>query len=279
MPSDLHRSSLIAHRLDFVGVARERVYSPGKVEDDRAILDAVAAQLAGTHRVEVIDADAPLPAVAPAPVVFAMAQGPAALATLRDWEAAGARVINSVAGIENAHRRRMLAAFARDGVQHPQSAILPTGDAAALPAWVDAGAWLKRGDVHATDPDDVVRVADRAAATAALAAFARRGIAVACVQRHVEGEVIKFYAVRGGAFFACFGADGAPPRLDPGTREAMLELAEAGAAALELEVYGGDCVCARDGSLWLIDLNDWPSYGRCRFGAGQAIASYVQQAR
>jgi hypothetical protein len=29
----------------------------------------------------------------------------------------------------------------------------------------------------------------------------------------------------------------------------------------------------------LIDLNDWPSYGRCRFAAAEAIASYVRRAR
>ncbi|MEO8602697.1 MAG: hypothetical protein ABI629_08980 [bacterium] len=263
---------------DFLGIARERVYSPGKVADDRAILDAVAAHLAERHDVAVLSADAPLPPRSPAPVVFAMCQGPAALAALRGWEADGVRVINSVAGIENAHRHRMLAAFAAHGVAHPQSAILATADAAALPAWVDGGAWLKRGDVHATDPDDVVRVADRAAARAALAAFARRGIAAACVQRHVDGEVIKFYAVRGGAFFACFGADGAPPQLAPRSAAALQRLAEAGAAALELEVFGGDCVRDGDDGLWLIDLNDWPSYGRCRSGSSAAIASYVQQA-
>ncbi|MDX2166229.1 MAG: hypothetical protein SF182_04175 [Deltaproteobacteria bacterium] len=281
MPSDAasHRSSLIAHRFDFVGVARERVYSPGKVADDRAILDAVAAHLGAAHRVAVLDADEPLPAESPAPVVFAMAQGPAALATLRDWERRGIRVINCVAGIENAHRRRMLAAFARDGVRHPQSVIVASDDDAALPDWVDAGAWVKRGDVHATEPDDVVRVAERGAARAALAAFARRGVGVACVQRHVEGEVIKFYAVHGRSFFAAYGADGGPAQLDNATREAMETLAAAGAASLQLEVFGGDVVRERDGNLWLIDLNDWPSYGRCRFGASKAIASYVQQAR
>ncbi len=57
----------------------------------------------------------------------------------------------------------------------------------------------------------------------------------------------------------------------------MNELAEAAAAALELEVYGGDCVCDRDQILSLIDLNDWPSYARCRFGAAQAIASYLTE--
>ncbi len=263
--------------IDVLGIARERVYSPGKVEDDRAILDAVAAQLAATHRVDVLSADAPLPRTAPAPVVFAMCQGPAALDTLRGWEAAGVRVINSVTGIENAHRRRMLAAFARHGVPHPESALLATGDAAALPAWVDAGAWIKRGDVHATEPDDVVHVPGRTAAAAALAAFARRGIATACVQRHVPGAVVKFYAVRGGAFFAPFPPAGTT--LDAATRAALAGLAEAGAAALELEVFGGDCILERDGSLSLIDLNDWPSYGRCRSAAAEAIAAYITRAR
>ena len=263
--------------IDFLGIARERVYSPGKVDDDRAILDAVAARLRVRHRVAVVSADDPLPDVAPPTVVFAMCQGPDALAAMRAWEAAGVRIINSVAGIENAHRRRMLAAFARDRVAHPESLVLDTGDGAVLPAWIDAGAWLKRGDVHATDAADVVRVADRAAARAALAAFARRGIAVACLQRHVAGDVIKFYAVRGGAFFAWYGGEGV--RLDDATEARLRALAEAGAASLELEVFGGDCVCDGKGGLWLIDLNDWPSYGRCRFGAAEAIAAYVQQAR
>lgn len=260
---------------DFLGIARERVYSPGKVEDDRAILDAVAERLRAEHSVAVVSADQPLPAIAAPTVVFAMCQGPAALAAMRRWEAAGVRIINSVAGVENAHRRRMLAAFARHGVPHPESVVLATDAAAPLPDWVEAGGWLKRGDVHATEPDDVVRVADRAAARAALAAFARRGIASACLQRHVAGTVVKFYAVRGGAFFQWF----ADTDLAPATVAALQRLAEAGAAALELEVYGGDCVYDGNGGLWLIDLNDWPSYGRCRFGAAEAIAAYVRRAR
>lgn len=263
--------------IDCLGIARERVYSPGKVEDDRAILDAVAARLAATARVEVISADQPLPAVAPAPIVFTMAQGPAALAALRRWEAAGVRVINTVAAIENAHRRRMLAAFARDRVPHPDSVILDTAAETALPAWVDAGAWVKRGDVHATEAGDVVQVADRAAAGAALAAFARRDIAAACLQRHVAGDVIKFYAVRDSPFFAWYG--GAGVHLDAAAGAALRALAAAGARSLELEVFGGDAVRDGNGSLWLIDLNDWPSYGRCRFQAAEAIAAYVHKAR
>jgi hypothetical protein len=157
--------------LDFLGIARERVYSPGKVDDDRAILDAVAARLGTAYRVAVISADQPLPREPPAGVVFAMCQGPAALDTLRRWEAAAVRVINSSAGIANTHRARMLAAFAQHRIAQPLGLVLRTDDAGALPEWVDGGAWLKRGDVHATEPDDVVRVEHRAGAAAALAAL------------------------------------------------------------------------------------------------------------
>ena len=104
---------------------------------------------------------------------------------------------------------------------------------------------------------------------------ARRGIASALVQRHVDGDVLKFYAVR-GRFFAAFrrrrtcrarrGARTPPCARSP----------KPAAAALELEVFGGDCVRDRQQRLWLIDLNDWPSYAPCRSGAAEAIASYLQ---
>jgi len=262
-----------ATSLEFLGIARERIYSPGKVDDDRAILDAVAARLATRHRVSVISADDPLPASAPAPTVFAMCQGPAALETLQRWENAGVRVINSSLAIANTHRRRMLAAFERHGIAHPPSRLLRTDAPEALPDWVDAGAWIKRGDVHATEPDDVVRADGAAAARAALAAMRRRGIGAALVQRHVAGDVFKFYAVR-GRFFACFPPAGASAP-SPEEEIGMRGLAEAGAAALALDVFGGDCVRDDQQAVWLIDLNDWPSYGRCRADAAEAIAAYL----
>ena len=261
--------------LDFLGITRERVYSPGKVDVDRAILEAVAARLAVTHRVAVHDGDERLPADAPARIVFAMCQGPAALDTLRRWQAAGVRVINSPAGIANTHRRRMLAAFERDRIAHPPSRLLRTDLSDALPEWIDSGGWLKRGDVHATEADDVVRVDGGGAARAALSAMRRRGIATALAQRHVEGDVFKFYAVH-GRFFSAFAPSADMPALAAPQESAMRGLAEAGATSLELEVFGGDCVRDCQQRLWLIDLNDWPSYARCRFGASEAIASYVK---
>src|SRR5262249_44382158 len=147
---------------------------------------------------------------APPTIVFAMCQGPAALSVLRRWEASGVRIINTPAAIANTHRARMLAAFERHGIVHPTSVLLHNDGGDEMQPWVDAGALLQRGAVHATEPDDVVHVDGSAAARNALAAMHRRGIATALVQRHVAGDVIKFYAVR-GSFFTCVAPRGAEP--------------------------------------------------------------------
>lgn len=257
----------------FLGIARERIYSPGKQADDRAILDAVAERLRARHRVALVSADDPLPEIAPGTVVFAMCQGPRALGMLQRWEAEGVRVVNSSAAIWNCRRTRMLAALDRHQVRHPPSVTVSAEPEARLPGWLGAGAWIKRGDVHATAPGDVVLVRDRAAAREVLGAFRRRGIAGAVVQRHVSGDVFKFYAVRGG-FFRCFAASGGSAG-GKGWAAAMATLAAQGGAAAGLDIFGGDCVRDEHGGLWLVDLNDWPSYAACRAAAADAIAAYL----
>ncbi len=260
--------------MNFLGIARERVYSPGKVDADRAILEAVAQRLETRHRVRTVSADEPLPEVPPETTVFAMCQGPLALSAMHGWEAEGVRVINSPRAIENCHRRRTISAFERHRVPHPTTILVRTAEPETLPAWVDDGAWLKRGDVHATEAADVVRVGHRAAAREVLAGFRARAIETAAVQRHIGGNVIKFYGVR-GLFFTCFPAQETAMESAPGDQADVAALAERGAVALGLEVFGGDCVRDRQGGLWLIDLNDWPSYAPCLNRAADAISTYL----
>jgi hypothetical protein len=122
---------------------------------------------------------------------------------------------------------------------------------------------LKRGDVHAMEAGDVRRVFSMVEWAAAVAEFQDREIGNAIVQQHAEGIVFKFYGVAGD-FFRAYG-------LPSGFESAARELARRAAGALGLEVYGGDGVAAADGSLTLIDVNDWPSFSRCRDEAGAAI--------
>jgi len=254
-------------------IAREEVYSPGKVDADRAILEAVASHLARHRRVRVIATESAPPQAPDAALVLAMCQGPLALARLRSWQRSGVRVVNTADAIEGCHRTRMLPALRRAAVAHPPSAIVATDGPCDAPEWARGGVWVKRGDVHATHADDVVLVREVSGLRAVLDQFRRRGIERAALQQHVDGEVIKFYAVR-GIFFAAF-CDGAALALATDERAAFVRLAEAAAAALGLEVFGGDFIREANGRLWLIDLNDWPSYAPCRAAAAEAIAQYA----
>lgn len=259
-----------------VGIAREPVFSPGKVEDDSAILEAAATHLrARGHAVTVCRADASeWPDPAGVSLVFTMAQGAAALARLQHWQAQGVRIINNPDGILNCQRHRTIAAFTRARIPFPQSVLLETRDGTALPQWVAQGAWVKRGDVHATEAGDVIRIDSHAAARDVLLRLQQRGIRTALLQRHAPGTVLKFYGVR-QRFFHCVPPHGGPP-LPADVLEQLEALGGRAAHALNVEIYGGDCVYDdANGSLLLIDLNDWPSYASCRAEAAIEIAAYL----
>ena len=243
-----------------LGVSRERRFSPGKVEDDAAILSSTAERLRKRGvEVRIVDGDEPLPRNVEPAMVFTMSQGNEALAWL-DALTERTTIVNSPEAIRACHRVVMADKLAAANV--PQPAWTLAGD--DFPRELGVGPWLKRGDVHAMEAGDVRRVFDEREWREGRAEFARRGITRAIVQAHVEGPVYKFYGVRGG-FFRAFG-------LPDSYREAAEAAAEAGACALGLEVYGGDGVCGADGRVALIDVNDWPSFSRCRDDAAAAIA-------
>ncbi len=244
---------------EIIGVYREARFSPGKVQDDRAIIDLAAAEL---HRagfaVRMYDGDR-LPSLAAAPaLIFAMCQGERALAWLDD-AARRARVVNHPDAIRGCYRTNLVERLTRAGVTQPPWQLA----AQRFPQALGVGPWLKRGDVHAMEAGDVRRVFTEEDWARTTAEFELRGIGRAIAQQHVEGAVYKFYGVKGG-FFRAYG-------LAAGREDDARALAERGAAALGLDVYGGDGVCALDGALTLIDFNDWPSFSRCRVDAAAAI--------
>ncbi len=251
-----------------VGVWREPEYSPGRAQDDAAILertrDALAARgmtltLGG---IELLEQSRPT-------AVLAMCQSERALRAL-DRAAADVPVVNHPDAIRACHRHETVRRLAGTPVPFPATRLVPTrpsdaGDGGLAPCWV------KRGDVHAMTADDVVFAATPAAVAAALDDFAARDITRAALQTHVEGVVVKFYGVADGRFFRCYTQGAEIPAPLP----VLWDAARAGAAALGLDVFGGDLVVTPDGRPMIIDLNDWPSFARCRDEAADAIAAYV----
>jgi hypothetical protein len=49
------------------------------------------------------------------------------------------------------------------------------------------------------------------------------------------------------------------------------------AAALGLEIFGGDAIIQADGAPVIVDVNAWPSYARYRDRAAQAIADHLTE--
>jgi hypothetical protein len=139
--------------------------------------------------------------------------------------------------------------------------------------------WLKRGGVHAERPEDVLPLplADLAHG---LADFAGRGITLAAVQEHVPGPVVKFYGVADGSLFHAYESETKQP-VTGGLADlaALRALAFRAAAALRLDIFGGDVVMASPRRPVLIDLNDWPSFAPIRAQAGRAIAGHVHAAQ
>ena len=262
-----------------VGVLREPSHSPGRVDDDAAIMRRVGEALAERgFNVELIAADAVIEA--PAANLFVMCERGAVLDRLAAMEKAGAIVVNTTTAIRNTYRHRMVELFARHGVAAPRSWIVAADANTPRPA--DC-AWIKRYDFHATQTDDVLYAASEVGWRDALHRFAERDIPFVIAQEHVPGDLVKFYGVRNGArtkdanWFQWFyhrdkgmlGHSFDPSRLSKAGLDA--------AAALGLEVFGGDAVIKPNGEPMIIDLNAWPSYALYRDRAAQAIADCLTE--
>ena len=134
-----------------VGVLREPAHSPGRIDDDAAIMRRVGEALAERgFRVELIAADALVEASGAN--MFVMCERGAVLDRLAEMEKAGAIVVNAPAAIRNTYRHRMIELFARNRVSAPVSSVVATNANKPRPA--DC-AWVKRYDFHATQTDDV----------------------------------------------------------------------------------------------------------------------------
>lgn len=192
---------------------------------------------------------------------------------LQKREDAGDLVINSGYGIENCTRERMTRILIGNGIPYPESLMVNT-DESVIDALEKAGieqCWIKRGDFHAMHKEDVSFVRHPQEAQEVLQEYFLRGIKRAVINRHLEGDLLKFYGVAGTDFFYWFypfeaghskygyeAINGAARGLT--FDEAHLrDICARAAKELDVRIYGGDCIVDEDGTIRIIDFNDWPS--------------------
>ena len=254
-----------------LALLRHPRFSPNSVEKDEAIMRAVAVRLREKGHEVTMESEAQWQQQS-CDCVLTMGRLPETLGRLEGMKVP---VINSSAAIRNCARSTLAEVMLREGIP-------------AAPREGCHGYWLKRGDACAQEQGDVVFASNEAELEARIGDFRQRGITDYVVSAHVEGDVVKFYGVRGTGFFRYFyptddgqtkfgdEAHNGKARHYAFSVESMQQAAERLAVAIGLDVYGGDCIVRADGTFCIIDFNDWPSFSRCREEAAEAIASLVQ---
>jgi hypothetical protein len=267
------------------GIYREPAHSPGRESDDAEILRATARRLAERGFDVELKSPEELPQTDDAagipPFLFVMCMRDAVVRRLAAWERQGIWIVNRPEAIRNTDRHRTIARIFGDGIPFPESVVVSTAVSAGE-STISFPCWVKRGDFHSTQADDVSFAPGPQELAGRLSALASRGIDRAIVQKHVPGDLIKFYGVVGTegnwsalSWFQWFYHRDQKLANHPFDADALKTAVSSAAAALGLEVFGGDAIATADGQTLLIDLNAWPSFALYRETAAEKIAAHL----
>ena len=262
---------------------RAAAFSPNHIGNDAAIFNLVADQLRKRGCVVNIYSEEQLAAgKVTEKIVVNMCREQRSIQILQAMEDAGAIVINSGYGIENSTRERMARILMGRNIPYPESIIVNTNEAISS-ALAKAGitqCWVKRGDFHTMHKEDVSFARHPQEAQELIQEYFMRGITRAVINRHIPGELVKFYGIRGTNFFYWFNPMGGHTQAE-GTQavsfdqERLVAISRRAADEMDIDIYGGDCIVSPDGTITMIDFNDWPSFAPCRAQAAPLIARRI----
>ena len=269
---------------------RAGAYSPNHIGNDAAIFNATADQLRKRGCVVNIYSEEQFNSgKVTEKIILNMCREQASIKRLQEEEDRGSIVINSGYGIENCTRERMTRILLGNNIPYPDSIIVDTDEAvvANLSQANINNCWIKRGDFHAMHKEDVSYVRHAEEAQEVLQEYFYRGIKRAVINRHLVGDLIKFYGIRNSPFFYWFypfdeghskygleAINGKSKGIDFDI-EHLKKICHDASEALGVEIYGGDCIVSPDGAIRIIDFNDWPSFAPCRNEAAPFIAKAV----
>lgn len=271
-----------------LGVSRGTCYSPNHIGNDEAIFREVVAVLKEQgYEVSTCTEKEVVKEQRTADVIFTMARAKSTLTYLQELELKGALVINSTFGIHNCVRKPMTELLLEANIPHPPTWIYAIEDVDL--SEIVYPCWFKRGDSHALIKEDVSFIRDAQEAQTLLLHFKKRGIDSVVINQHMQGDLVKFYGVQETGYFYWFypsirnhskfgweEINGVAKEFAFSAEE-LHRQCDLAADVLSVPIYGGDCVVRPDGSLSIIDFNDWPSFARCREEAGRYIAQCIQQ--
>lgn len=276
--------------IKIAGILRAGAYSPNHIGNDAAILNLTAEQLRKRGcEVKIYSEEQLIAGQVNEDVIISMCRDHRSFPILQRKEDEGALVINSGYGVENCIRERLTRILIGNNIAYPESLIVNTNEV-IIPMMKQANmerVWIKRGDLYAQHKEDVTYVRHPEEAQEVLQEYFLRGIKRAVINRHLEGDLIKFYGVYGTPYFYWFfhfdktySKDGSDtveelPKHPSFDLEHFKAMCNKAAEALDVKIYGGDCILSPDGKITIIDFNDWPSFAPCRQEASAVIVRAI----
>ena len=278
--------------ITIAGIRRGNQFSPNHIGNDATIFSLTAEQLRqkGYRVNEYMESDL-LTKDIEEEFLFNMARDWCSIRKLQQFEDGGRLVVNSGYAIENCTREKMTRLFLTANIPSPRSIILRTDidpDTSLQEACFDS-CWIKRYDFHAIHREDVTYVRHLEEAKSILKEYALRGIETAVINEHLTGDLVKFYGVAGTDFFYLFYPSGqyhskfgyeqinGTAAEIPFDTAYLQQLCHTAANVLKVKIYGGDCIIDAEGTIRLIDFNDWPSFAPCRQQAVPYITACIQR--
>ena len=276
--------------IKIAGVMRAGAYSPNHIGNDAAIFNAAADHLRKRGcEVTVYSEEQFQNSEIREEVILNMCREQESIRKLISLEEEGRLVINSGYGIENCTRERMTRMLLGNDIPYPESLIVNTNED-VRPELERAGfgpCWIKRGDFHAMHKEDVSYCRHIEEAQEVLHEYFYRGIGRAVINRHLVGDLVKFYGVSGQPFFHWFypfdeGHSKYGYEVVNGKShgfsfdlDGLKAMCQKASDIMDVKIYGGDCIVDADGTVRIIDFTDWPSFAPCRAEGSLAIAKCV----
>ncbi|MBD5229881.1 MAG: hypothetical protein HDS69_07605 [Bacteroidales bacterium] len=276
--------------IKIAAIMRAGAYSPNHIGNDAAILNAVVEQLRKRGcEVNIYSEEQFINGAVTEDIIVNMCRERRSIDLLQKLEDEGRLVINSGHGIENCTRERMTRILMGHNIPYPDSLMVDT-DEVVKGKLIKAGfsrCWIKRGDFHAMHKEDVSYVRHPEEAQEVLQEYFLRGIKRAVINKHLVGDLVKFYGVSGSRFFYWFypfdeghskygleAINGKSQGIEF-DKEKMREICQNASDVLDVKIYGGDCIISPEGDIRIIDFNDWPSFAPCRDAAAPHIAKQI----
>lgn len=269
--------------MKIAGIPRNPSHSPNMSDKDMQLFYKIIEALKNEgHSVDILDEKNEIPQKYDA--IFHMSRSAATLEKLSKCEENGVYVTNSVEGVRNCSREIFVKIFKENNIRQPRYTHIniSAGNHSSL----QYPGWLKKGEGWSCNADDILFAAREEDYKSALITFTAKNCHRAIFCEHITGDIVKFYGIQSENYFRWyypnpsatkFGLEqinGVQQKYKFNTEE-LHATATRAAKALNINIYGGDCIITPKGEIYIIDLNDFPSFSTFCDEAAKIISTSI----